>query len=60
MEEDQPKPGPAFVLGQDLATMSEEELRATVAALTAEIVRLEAEIAAKSASRNAAESFFKR
>ena len=60
MDEDLPKPKPAYQLGQDLALLSAGELRATVDALKAEIARIEAEIASKSASRNAAEAFFKR
>lgn len=60
MDEDLPKPKPTYQLGQDLALMSAEELSETVTALRDEIARLEAELAAKSASRNAAEAFFKR
>jgi uncharacterized small protein (DUF1192 family) len=59
MEDDAPKKKPAFQLGQDLALLSHEELSAVVEALKLEIARLEAEMSSKSASRDAAEAFFK-
>lgn len=51
------KPGPAA--GEDLSTLSVEELEERVAAFTAEIERLKAAIAAKQSSKQAADSFFK-
>ena len=60
MDEDLPKKKPAYEIGRDLSLMSEDELRDTIETLKAEIARLEAEIGSKSASRNAAEAFFKR
>lgn len=60
MDEELPKRKRAFEIGQDLALMSADELRETVEALKAEIARIEAELASKSASRNAAEAFFRR
>ncbi len=60
MDEELPKKRRPFEIGQDLALMSADELRETVEALKAEIDRLEAELMSKSASRDAAEAFFKR
>jgi uncharacterized small protein (DUF1192 family) len=59
MEADEPKKKPIYQLGQDLSLMSEDELKATTDELKAEIARIEAEVSSKSASRTAAESFFK-
>jgi uncharacterized small protein (DUF1192 family) len=59
-EEDQPKKKPAWEIGRDLSLLSADELRDTIGMLQAEIARLEAEIGSKSASRDAAEAFFKR
>jgi uncharacterized small protein (DUF1192 family) len=47
------------VIGTDLSAVSVEELRERVALMRAEIERLEAEIARKHASRDAAASFFR-
>jgi uncharacterized small protein (DUF1192 family) len=47
------------VLGQDLSTLSIDELNGRIAALRAEIVRLEAEITRKTAHRDAAASVFR-
>ena len=55
-----PKKKPVHELGQDLALLSVEELVERIAALREEIVRLEATMAAKKASRSAADQFFKR
>lgn len=60
MDADEPKKKPQYQLGQDLSLLSHEELGETVAALKEEIARLEAEMSSKSASRDAAEAFFKR
>ncbi|WP_306118809.1 MULTISPECIES: DUF1192 domain-containing protein [unclassified Roseitalea] len=51
---------PAFAIGQDLSLLSVEELDRLIAALRAEIARLEAEKAAKSDSRQAADAIFRR
>jgi len=50
----------AHELGEDLALLSVGELRERVEALQAEIVRLEAAIRSKEASKSAADTFFKR
>lgn len=47
-------------IGQDLSTLSIEELAARVDLLHTEIARLEAARAAKQAQRQAADAFFKR
>lgn len=59
-EDDRPARKLAHEIGQDLSMLSVEELRARMELLRAEIARLEAECAAKGASRAAADSFFKR
>lgn len=60
MDADEPKKTPEWQLGQDLALLSHGELQAVVEALKAEIARIEADMASKSASRDAAEAFFRR
>ncbi|GAB4359975.1 MAG: DUF1192 domain-containing protein [Oricola sp.] len=60
MDEELPKKTRAFEIGQDLSLMSADELRAAVEMLRAEIARIEAMISSKSASRDAAEAFFRR
>lgn len=52
------KPAP-HVIGQDVSTLSLAELGERIGLLNAEIRRLEAAIKEKSASRDAAQSFFK-
>ena len=47
-------------IGADLAVLSVEELLERMAALKDEIVRLEAAVSAKKASRASADQFFKR
>jgi uncharacterized small protein (DUF1192 family) len=47
-------------LGEELSLLSVAELTERVDVLKAEIVRLEAAIRAKEATRNAADTFFKR
>lgn len=59
-DQDADKPAAPFVLGQDLALLSVAELERTIALLRDEISRLEADIAQKMASRDAADAFFKR
>ncbi len=59
-DEDRPARKTAHEIGQDLSLLSVDELRARIELLKGEIARLEAEAAAKGASRAAADSFFKR
>ncbi|MEI9901527.1 MAG: DUF1192 domain-containing protein [Hyphomicrobium sp.] len=54
------KKKPGHELGEELAALSVGELGERIALLKAEIVRLEGAIAAKRASADVAESFFKR
>ena len=57
-DEERPKPTPQLV-GEDLATLSEAELATRIAALEVEIRRIETELEAKRASREAVASIFK-
>ena len=60
-EELLPRKKPAdIVLGADLSAMSEFELDARIGALEGEIVRCRDAIAARKATKNAADAFFKR
>jgi len=59
-EEDRPKKKLAHEIGQDLALLSVEELRDRILLLREEIVRLEAAMASKQASRTTANQFFKK
>lgn len=60
-EELQPKKKkPEIALGEDLSTMSEHELTARIAALGAEILRCREAIAARRATKAAADVFFKK
>ncbi len=54
------KKAPEIVLGEDLSAMSEFELNARISALEAEIARCREAIAARRATKSAADSFFKR
>lgn len=54
-----PKKPKGVILGESLAALSSEELEARLALIEEERRRIEAEIAAKRASRQAAEAFFK-
>ena len=58
-DEDRPAKKVAHEIGQDLALLSVEELNDRIAILKAEIGRLEAALAGKKASRDAASRFFK-
>jgi len=58
-EDDERIEKPALQIGEDLATISVEELQQRITLLEAEIERLRAEIEAKTATRAAAEDFFK-
>jgi len=60
IDDELPKKKPVHEIGQDLSLLSVEELAERVAALKAEIARLEASMAAKRASRTSADQFFKR
>ena len=59
-EDDRPKKKITHEIGQDLALLSVKELGERVALLKEEIGRLEAAIAGKQASRNVADTFFKK
>jgi uncharacterized small protein (DUF1192 family) len=54
-----PKPKHEHVLGENLETISVDELKNRVAALEREITRIQGEITKKQASRDAASAFFK-
>lgn len=49
-----------IVLGEDISSLSEHELAARIATLEAEIVRTKEAMKARSATRSAADAFFKR
>jgi uncharacterized small protein (DUF1192 family) len=53
-------PAYAHLIGEDLSTLSIEELQARIKVLETEIMRLNAAITTKNASRLAADQFFKR
>jgi uncharacterized small protein (DUF1192 family) len=57
-EDDRPKPT-VHSLGEELATLSEVELDERIVLLRAEIERIEAALATKKASREAAAAHFK-
>ena len=59
-DDDKPRKKITHEIGQDLSLLSVEELAERIAALKAEIARLEAALAAKQASRSSADQFFKR
>ena len=59
-DDDRPKKKIVHVIGQDLALLSVNELRDRIALLKEEIARMEASIASKQASRNVADTFFKK
>jgi len=59
-EDDRPKKKIAHEIGQDLTLLSVGELTERVALLKEEIARLEANMASKSASKSAADLFFKK
>jgi uncharacterized small protein (DUF1192 family) len=58
-EDDRPKKKLAHELGQDLSLLSVGDLAERIGLLKAEIVRLEADMMAKQASKSAADSLFK-
>ena len=51
---------PDIVLGEDISALSAHELEARIARLDAEIARCKQAIAARHATKSAAENFFKR
>lgn len=59
-EDDRPGKKPAHEIGQDLSPLSLEEIDARIALLKAEIARLEEARIGKSASRQAADAFFRK
>jgi len=59
-DEERPKKKVVHEVGEDLATLSLAELAERVEILKAEIARIEEAAAAKRASADAAEGFFKR
>jgi uncharacterized small protein (DUF1192 family) len=59
-DEDKPVRKLSHEIGSDISLLSVDELKARIAILQAEIARLDVEIAAKSSSRNVAESLFKK
>lgn len=54
------KKPPDIQLGEDITTLSAHELEARIKRLEDEIARCRSEIAARHATRSAAENFFKR
>ena len=61
MDEDHRKPiSTTHHIGEDLASLSVEELQNRISLLETEIIRLRGAIEAKNASRLAADQFFKR
>ncbi|MET4420782.1 DUF1192 domain-containing protein [Bradyrhizobium barranii] len=59
-DDDKPRKKISHEIGQDLSLLSVEELTERVALLNTEIARLEEAATKKRASRNAADSFFKK
>ena len=59
-DDDRPRPKPVHEIGENLAAFSVDELKNRIAALRAEIARIEAELASKGATKNAAEALFSR
>jgi uncharacterized small protein (DUF1192 family) len=58
-EDDKPKRKLAHELGQDLSLLSVGDLEERIELMKIEIARLEADMAAKKASKSAADSLFK-
>lgn len=59
-DEEAPKRKSYLVVGEELTTLSIDELEERIAILQAEIARIEAAITAKRESLGVADSFFKR
>ena len=58
-DDDRPRKKITHEIGQDLSLLSVEELTERIALMTSEIERLQVAMAKKSASREAANNFFK-
>ena len=58
-DDDRPKKPTGIVIGEDLSTISIEELEERITLLESEISRLRAEIVSKQSTKASAESFFK-
>jgi uncharacterized small protein (DUF1192 family) len=54
------KPGADIVLGQDLSALSAHELEARIASMQEEIARCHAAIAARAATKDSADAFFRK
>jgi uncharacterized small protein (DUF1192 family) len=59
-DDDRPKKKITHEIGQELTLLSVGELTDRIALLREEIARLEADVAKKQSSRNAADQFFKK
>jgi uncharacterized small protein (DUF1192 family) len=59
-DDDRPRKKISHEIGQDLSLLSVEELTERIALLTGEITRLQEAASRKRASKDAADSFFKR
>jgi len=59
MDEDDVKPKAEIIVGADLSFLSVQELEERIAALKAEIVRLEEDIKQKQGAKSAADAVFK-
>jgi uncharacterized small protein (DUF1192 family) len=59
-EDDRPQKKSSHEIGAELSMLSVDELKSRIALLKNEIERLEAEVAAKSTSRNVAEGLFRK
>nr|WP_274423860.1 DUF1192 domain-containing protein [Chelativorans sp. YIM 93263] len=60
MEEETESGLPGYIIGQELSTLSVEELNQAITLLKDEIARLEQALGTKKGTRAAAESFFRR
>jgi len=60
MDEDAAAGPPQYTIGQDLSTLSVEELNRMIGILREEIARLEQELHAKDSTKAAAEALFRR
>lgn len=60
MDEELEARPPEYTIGQDLSTLSVEDLNRTIALLRDEIARLEEALNAKDQTKAAAEAFFRR
>jgi uncharacterized small protein (DUF1192 family) len=58
-DDDKPRKKVSHEIGQDLSLLSVEELGERIALMTSDVERLQAAVAKKQASKDAANSFFK-